>query len=100
MLIMRALPKRLIDWLIARQLGLLPPKLTPKGEPQLNEWSLTGKWTIGQERAQLDEKDGSIIYRFHARDLHLVLGPSARQAIFASASPSTASRPAMRMAWI
>jgi cytochrome c biogenesis protein CcdA/thiol-disulfide isomerase/thioredoxin len=47
------------------------------GEPQLNEWSLTGKWTIGNERAQLDEKDGSIIYRFHARDLHLVLGPSA-----------------------
>lgn len=48
-----------------------------EGEPQLNEWSLTGKWTIGQERAQLDEKDGSIVYRFHARDLHLVLGPSA-----------------------
>jgi cytochrome c biogenesis protein CcdA/thiol-disulfide isomerase/thioredoxin len=46
------------------------------GEPQLNEWSLTGKWTVGQERAQLDEKDGSIVYRFHARDLHLVLGPS------------------------
>jgi len=46
------------------------------GEPQLNEWSLTGKWTIGEERAQLDEADGSIVYRFHARDLHLVLGPS------------------------
>jgi cytochrome c biogenesis protein CcdA/thiol-disulfide isomerase/thioredoxin len=47
------------------------------GEPQLNEWSLTGNWTVGPERAQLDEKDGSIVYRFHARDLHLVLGPSA-----------------------
>jgi cytochrome c biogenesis protein CcdA/thiol-disulfide isomerase/thioredoxin len=47
------------------------------GEPQLNDWSLTGKWTIANERAQLDEQDGSIIYRFHARDLHLVLGPSA-----------------------
>lgn len=47
------------------------------GEPQLNEWSLTGRWTIGNERAQLDEMDGGIIYRFHARDLHLVLGPSA-----------------------
>lgn len=46
------------------------------GEPKLNEWSLTGKWTIGHERAQLDAKDGSIVYRFHARDLHLVLGPS------------------------
>jgi cytochrome c biogenesis protein CcdA/thiol-disulfide isomerase/thioredoxin len=47
------------------------------GAPQLNEWSLTGRWTIGNERAQLDEMDGSIIYRFHARDLHLVLGPSS-----------------------
>jgi cytochrome c biogenesis protein CcdA/thiol-disulfide isomerase/thioredoxin len=46
------------------------------GELQLNEWSLVGKWTIGEERAQLDEQDGSIVYRFHARDLHLVLGPS------------------------
>jgi hypothetical protein len=47
------------------------------GEPQLNQWSLTGKWTIGNERAQLDQPNGGIIYRFHARDLHLVLGPSA-----------------------
>jgi thiol-disulfide isomerase/thioredoxin len=46
------------------------------GEPQLNEWSLAGKWTIGEERAQSDEADSSIVYRFHARDLHLVLGPS------------------------
>ncbi len=46
------------------------------GEPKLNEWSLAGRWTIGGERAQLDEMDGSIVYRFHARDLHLVLGPS------------------------
>jgi cytochrome c biogenesis protein CcdA/thiol-disulfide isomerase/thioredoxin len=46
------------------------------GEPQLNEWSLVGKWTIGQERAQLDAENGSIVYRFRARDLHLVLGPS------------------------
>ena len=46
------------------------------GAPQLNEWSLIGKWTIGEERAQSDAADGSIVYRFHARDLHLVLGPS------------------------
>ena len=36
---------------------------------------LAGKWTIGGEHAVLDQKDGSIVYRFHARDLHLVLGP-------------------------
>jgi thiol-disulfide isomerase/thioredoxin len=47
------------------------------GTPKLNDWSLVGNWTIGGERAQLNEKDGSIVYRFHARDLHLVLGPSA-----------------------
>jgi cytochrome c biogenesis protein CcdA/thiol-disulfide isomerase/thioredoxin len=47
------------------------------GSPQLNEWSLAGNWTIGGERALLNDKDGSIVYRFHARDLHLVLGPAA-----------------------
>jgi hypothetical protein len=44
-------------------------------EPRLNEWALSGDWTIGKEAAVLNEKDGSIVYRFHARDLHLVLGP-------------------------
>jgi cytochrome c biogenesis protein CcdA/thiol-disulfide isomerase/thioredoxin len=47
------------------------------GSPQMNEWSLAGNWTIANERALLNEKDGSIVYRFHARDLHLVLGPAA-----------------------
>ena len=44
--------------------------------PRLNEWALSGVWTIGAEHATLDAKDGGIIYRFHARDLHLVLGPA------------------------
>lgn len=43
----------------------------------LNQWGLTGNWTIGGERAALDTADGAITYRFHARDLHLVLGPGA-----------------------
>jgi thiol-disulfide isomerase/thioredoxin len=47
------------------------------GKLQLNDWSLTGNWTVGPERAQLNAPDGSILYRFHARDLHLVLGPAA-----------------------
>jgi cytochrome c biogenesis protein CcdA/thiol-disulfide isomerase/thioredoxin len=47
------------------------------GSPQPNDWSLVGNWTVGSERALLNDKDGSIIYRFHARDLHLVLGPAA-----------------------
>ncbi len=44
--------------------------------PALNEWGLTGNWTIGPESARLNRSGGSILFHFHARDLHLVLGPS------------------------
>ncbi len=44
-------------------------------EPRLNEWALAGDWTVGKEDAALNEPGGRIVYRFHARDLHLVLGP-------------------------
>jgi cytochrome c biogenesis protein CcdA/thiol-disulfide isomerase/thioredoxin len=47
----------------------------PAAPPRLNEWALSGDWTVGKEDAQLNEKGGRIVYRFHARDLHLVLGP-------------------------
>jgi Thioredoxin like C-terminal domain len=43
----------------------------------LNQWSLSGDWTVSGENAVLNGVDGSIVYRFHARDLHLVLGPAA-----------------------
>jgi cytochrome c biogenesis protein CcdA/thiol-disulfide isomerase/thioredoxin len=46
-----------------------------QGTLRLNDWSLAGTWTVGAERAVLDQPDGVIAYRFHARDLHLVLGP-------------------------
>jgi thiol-disulfide isomerase/thioredoxin len=45
---------------------------------RLNRWSLDGAWTIGGEFATLNEPSGSITYRFHARDLHLVLAPPAQ----------------------
>ncbi len=45
--------------------------------PGLNQWGLTGTWTVGPEQASLDKAGGGITYRFSARDLHLVLGPSA-----------------------
>lgn len=38
--------------------------------------SLSGSWTIKGEDAVLDTADGAIVYRFYARDLHLVLGPA------------------------
>jgi thiol-disulfide isomerase/thioredoxin len=40
----------------------------------LNHWSLAGVWTIAGEYAALNDAPGGIAYRFHARDLHLVLG--------------------------
>lgn len=43
----------------------------------LNEWGLTGRWTVKPENAVLNAGGGSIAYRFSARDLHLVLGPGA-----------------------
>jgi cytochrome c biogenesis protein CcdA/thiol-disulfide isomerase/thioredoxin len=48
------------------------------GKLRTNEWGLNGNWTIGAELAVLNQPNGSIVYRFHARDLHLVLG-SANQ---------------------
>ncbi|AOK36712.1 cytochrome c biogenesis protein DipZ [Burkholderia cenocepacia] len=47
------------------------------GSPDLNGWGLAGTWNVGAERASLAAPDGRIVYRFHARDLHLVLGPGA-----------------------
>jgi thiol-disulfide isomerase/thioredoxin len=41
----------------------------------LNEWGLAGAWKVGSEEASLAASTGTIVYRFHARDLHLVLGP-------------------------
>ena len=45
-------------------------------QPALNDWGLTGKWNVGAEHATLTTASGGIVYRFHARDLHLVLGPN------------------------
>jgi cytochrome c biogenesis protein CcdA/thiol-disulfide isomerase/thioredoxin len=43
--------------------------------PALNQWGISGRWTVGKESATLGRSGGAIVYRFHARDLHLVLGP-------------------------
>ncbi len=44
---------------------------------KLNQWGLAGSWNIGAENATLTDAPGKIVFRFHARDLHLVLGPAA-----------------------
>ncbi|WP_454862941.1 cytochrome c biogenesis protein DipZ [Pseudomonas hormoni] len=60
--------------------SLVPDKSTtynPPSQLALNDWSLGGQWTVGSERATSSAPDSRIVYRFHARDLHLVLGPAA-----------------------
>ena len=42
-----------------------------------NQWGLTGKWTVGEQMSKLDAAGGKITFRFHARDVHLVLGPGS-----------------------
>ncbi len=46
----------------------------------VNEWALSGNWTVRREDAVLNEPNGRITYRFHARDLHLILGKPASSA--------------------
>ena len=46
-----------------------------------NQWGLAGAWTVGPENVALDEAGGSVAYRFHARDAHLVLSPGAQDPI-------------------
>jgi thiol-disulfide isomerase/thioredoxin len=59
---------------------------------RLNHWALAGEWTIGAENVVLDQAGGSIAYRFHARDAHLVLsrgagGPIPFRLLLDSAAP-------------
>jgi thiol-disulfide isomerase/thioredoxin len=50
----------------------LPPRLGR------NDWALSGDWTIKRDAAELNKPNGRIVYRFHARDLHLVMGPQSK----------------------
>ena len=43
---------------------------------KLNSWTLAGDWTLQREASVLNQPGGRIAYRFHARDLHLVMGPA------------------------
>jgi thiol-disulfide isomerase/thioredoxin len=44
---------------------------------RLNQWALDGQWTVQRQAAVLKEAGGRLTYRFHARDLNLVMGPGA-----------------------
>jgi hypothetical protein len=60
--------------------GVLPDKpgsYTIPTELRLNQWALSGNWTMKQEATRLNTANGQLAYRFHARDLNLVMGPAA-----------------------
>lgn len=56
-----------------RRVYAAPPRL------RLNQWALSGDWTVQKQATALNQANGRIAYRFHARDLHLVMGPAARE---------------------
>src|SRR5687768_4220696 len=60
--------------------GIAPGKARMYEAParlRLNQWALSGDWTVRKDAAAPNKAGGTITYRFHARDLHLVMGPAA-----------------------
>jgi thiol-disulfide isomerase/thioredoxin len=49
----------------------------PAARLELNQWTASGAWTVKSDAVLLNMPNGRIAYRFHARDLHLVMGPAA-----------------------
>jgi hypothetical protein len=59
--------------------GVAPGKLHTYTAPaalRLNHWALSGDWTMTEQATTLNTANGRIVCRFHARDLHLVMGPA------------------------
>lgn len=48
---------------------------------RLNQWSLEGDWTIGEQSIATNEVKGKLRYRFHARDLHIVMGGKNKDSV-------------------
>jgi cytochrome c biogenesis protein CcdA/thiol-disulfide isomerase/thioredoxin len=64
----------------------------------VNDWGLAGVWNVGEEHATLQRPGGKITYRFHARDLHLVLDREKTISRCAFASVSMVHCPVMTTA--
>jgi hypothetical protein len=59
--------------------GVVPEKPHTYWAPEvlrLNHWALAGDWTVTDQAVTSNAADGQVVYRFHARDLHLVMGPA------------------------
>ncbi len=60
--------------------GILPDQPRSYELPtrmSLNDWGLSGGWTVKSQATVLNKPNGRVAYRFQARDLHLVMGPAA-----------------------
>ena len=60
--------------------GMVPGRAHVYAAPpllRLNQWALSGPWAAEDQAVTAAEAGGQIAYRFHARDLHLVMGPAA-----------------------
>jgi thiol-disulfide isomerase/thioredoxin len=72
------------DWSSIRSpetyLGIGAPRDLAVEALRLNEWALSGDWNTAHQAAMLIGAEGRIAYRFHARDVHLVMGPAERGA--------------------
>ena len=53
----------------------VPPQLA------LNQWALGGRWNVAGEKSTLESAPGRVVFRFRARDLHLVMGPGAHDKV-------------------
>jgi thiol-disulfide isomerase/thioredoxin len=49
---------------------------TPPARPSLNHWGFSGSWNVGAESAVVQAAPARIVFRFHSRDLHMVLAPA------------------------
>jgi thiol-disulfide isomerase/thioredoxin len=72
------------DWGAIRSpetyLGMGAPRDRASEDLRLNDWALSGDWSVAHQAAMLTGAEGRIAYRFQARDLHLVMGPAERGA--------------------
>ena len=60
---------------LGRMAGDSPRIYSPPMQLGLNQWGLGGSWKVGGERGTFESTPGKIVFRFHSRDLHMVLGP-------------------------
>jgi thiol-disulfide isomerase/thioredoxin len=59
-----------------RLAGDITMTYSPPVKPSLNQWGLVGSWKVGGESDVLQKAPGKVVFRFHARDLNLVIAPA------------------------